>query len=255
MDTAEGDPPDGGGKNDDGNRNKTKKKEEFRYKTADTALYRLYFELRKDQTGMRLNRYSLGAKLRGMEVFKKHIIDMNQIGRNKIMVILNSFIKANQLMDIINKEEGVYEVYVPKHLVCISGVIAGIPTDITEEEIMNDIRSDAPVVGVYRLNRYEDGRKVPTTRISVTFCANMLPEKVWLFCCVSKIRPFIQKVVFCTRCLRYNHKATNCKGCSEKHEEEDEEENCQNQPKCLHCNQVSTKQEARSGTSIRCNKK
>ncbi len=118
MDTAEGDPPDGGGKNDDGNRNKTKKKKEFRYTTADTDPYQLYFELRKDQTGMRLNRYSLGAKLRGMEAFKKHIIDMKQIGRNKIMVILNSFIKANQLMDIINKEEGVYEAYVPMYIWC-----------------------------------------------------------------------------------------------------------------------------------------
>lgn len=238
---TEEDPPDGGGKYKERMMNE-QRKEEFKYTTADTAPYRLYFELRKEQAGVRINRYSLGAKLRGMEMFKRHIIDMKQIGRNKIMVIINSFVKANQLLDVVNNEDGMYRAYIPKHLVCISGVITGIPTDISEEEIMNDIESDVPVVGVYRLNRFENGTKVPTNRISVTFRASCLPDKVWLFCCVSKIKPFIQKVVFCMRCLRYNHKEANCKGarrcqrCSEKHDDEDEEEEvCHKRMKCLHC--------------------
>ncbi|XP_062702627.1 uncharacterized protein LOC134285589 [Aedes albopictus] len=208
----------------------------------------VYFELRggpqQGPQGGRINKFSLGSMLRELQGYKNHIFDMKQIGRNKIMVVFNSYIKANAIVEFINNENGMYTAYIPKHVVCISGVIAGIPNDITTEQIFTDLQSEVPVVDVYRLNRYVNGEKQPSNldsnRVSITFRASRLPERVRLFCCVSKIQPFVQKVVFCKKCLRYNHKAENCKGfrrcqtCSERHEEEPYD-NCQQQKKCLHC--------------------
>lgn len=170
---------------------------------------------------------------------------MKQIGRNKIMVIFNSYIRANSIVDHINNENSLYTAYIPKHVVCISGVIAGIPSDITTEQFQTDIQSEVPVVEVYRLNRYVNGEKQPSNRVSITFRASRLPDMVKLFCCVSKIQPFVQKVVFCKKCLRYNHKAENCKGfrrcqtCSERYEDGCYE-NCQQGCKCLHCKKTHT---------------
>lgn len=236
-----GDPPDTGGKNEEEKKdgNNSTQRPKIEYTIRDEAPYRVYFELRGGQQG-RINKFSLGSKLRGVQTYKNHIIDMKQIGRNKIMVVFNSYIRANSIVEDINNENGMYMAYIPKHVVCISGVITGIPCDITTEEILSDLQSDVPIVDVYRLNRYVDGHKQPSNRVSVTFRASRLPEKVRLFCCLSKVQPFVQKVVFCKKCLRYNHKAENCKSfqrcqtCGDRHEDENYE-HCQQRSKCLHC--------------------
>lgn len=236
--TGIGDPPDTGGKQEDGKQGTQRQK--FEYTIKDEAPYRVYFELRSGQQGVRINKFSLGSKLRGVQTYKNHIIDMKQIGRNKIMVVFNSYAKANSIVEHINNENGMYVAYIPKHVVCISGVITGIPCDITTDEIFADLQCEVPIVEVYRLNRYVNGIKEPSNRVSVTFRASRLPEKVRLFCCLSRIQPFVQKVVFCKKCLRYNHKSENCKSfrrcqtCGDRHDDENYE-NCQQRIKCLHC--------------------
>lgn len=244
--TGLGDPPDTGGKKEENNNDgkQITQRAKFEYTIKDEAPYRVYFELRSGQQG-RINKYSLGSKLRGVQMYKSHIIDMKQIGRNKIMVVFNSYFRANSVVEYINNEDGMYMAYIPKHVVCISGVITGIPSDITTEDMLMDIQSDVPIVDVYRLNRYVNGKKEPSNRVSVTFRASRLPEKVRLFCCLSKVQPFVQKVVFCKNCLRYNHKADNCKGfrrceiCGDRHED-DIYDNCQQRRKCLHCKKTHT---------------
>lgn len=240
MEGAE-DPPDYGGTDKQTDLGQQTERTKFEYVLTDMAPYRVYFELKSGNNGARINRYSLGSKLRSVETFKRHIVDMKQISRSKIMVVLNSYSKANLLVETINNENGIYTAYIPKHVVCISGVIAGIPTEITTEQIKADLECDVPVFDVYRLNRYEEGRKVPSTRVSITFRASLLPEKVRLFCCVTRVQPFVQKVVFCQRCLRFNHKADNCKGykrcqkCTERHDTEEEFEECSKKVRCLYC--------------------
>lgn len=235
------DAPDPGGTNEKMDSGQARERTKFEYTITDMAPYRVYFELTTGNSGNRINRYSLGSKLRSIETFKRHIVDMKQISRSKIMVMLNSYTKANLLVETINNENGLYTAYIPKHVVCISGVIAGIPTDISTEQIKADLECEVPVVDVYRLNRYEGDRKVPSTRVSITFRASLLPEKIRLFCCVTKVQPFVQKVVFCQRCLRFNHKANNCKGykrcerCTENHENEEEFKECQKAVRCLYC--------------------
>lgn len=235
-------PPDPGGKNGmETDANGAKQRETFEYTIKDSAPYRVMFVPRNGNKEVKINRYSLGSKIRGMETFKKHVVDMKISGRNKILVFLNSYQRANQLVEYINKEEGIYTAFIPKHLVCISGVIAGIPVDIPIEQIHDDLESDVPIVSVHRLTRYEDGNRVPSTRISITFRASQLPERVRLFCCVTKVKTFDQKVIYCTNCLRFNHRGNDCKGvrrcgrCTERHDSSEEFETCEQTVKCVHC--------------------
>lgn len=210
------------------------------YTMEDTGPYRIYFEpLTMEE---RINKFSVGSTLRKMEQYRRHIVDMKQVGRNKIMVYLNSYTKANSLVKEVQAGRiGRYRAYVPLHLVCVTGVIAGVPADINEKEIFEDLQCEVPIVSVRRLNRFVDGAPTPTNRVSIMFRSNVLPESVKLFCCSSRITPFVQKLVICENCLKFNHRANQCKGrkrcerCSMQHENPDQFRNCTNEAKCAFC--------------------
>lgn len=219
------------------------------YNRMDQGPYRLYFELRDTFNGVkRINKYSLGSKLRKMQDYKKFIDDMKQVGRNRIMVYVSSYVKANQLMEEMNQDKnGEYKAYVPVHLVCVTGIVAGIPADIPIEEIQDDIQCDVPIVSVRRMTRKEGLERVPINRVSIMFRAKTLPECVRLFCCNSHVKPFIQKLVVCSKCLRFNHYADNCKSsrrcgqCLTPHETEEEFNNCTKPVRCAHCKSTDHK--------------
>lgn len=221
--------------------NQQKQQENYTYTHQDSAPYRIYVELKKKDEARRINKFSLGSMIRGMNEYRRHVTDMKYVGNNKILVFVNSFLKANSLMELLNKEDTIYKAYVPRHLVTVTGVISGIPTEIKEEEIEADIESEYPVVGVRRLTRFVDGDRVQTTRVSITFRAHDLPKQVKIFCCRSSVRPFFQKVVICTKCLRFNHREQNCRGskrcskCTKQHETQDEFDNCKEEVKCASC--------------------
>lgn len=233
-------------KNGSGNGGATQKQQQRKapmnveYTTADSGPYRIYFEPLKE--GDRINKFSLGAELRRMDHYRRHIVEMKQVGRNKIMVYLNSYVKANSLVQEVQAEKnGKYRAYVPLHLVCVTGVIAGVPADIPIEEIEEDIACEVPIVSIRRLNRFVDGSPTPTNRISIRFRSNTLPERIRLFCCSSRVTPFVQKLVICENCLRFNHRAAYCKGrrrcerCSVQHETTEQFRSCANEAKCAFC--------------------
>lgn len=213
-------------------------RENYTYTCRDSPPYRVYMEL-KDRD-RKINKYSVGLMIRKHEEFRKYVTDMKYTGARRVMVYLNNYDKANQLLEALNVADSPYRAYVPRHLVAITGVISGIPEDITEEEILEGIDCEVPILGVRRLTRTSE--KIPTTRISVSFRANQLPDSVRLFCCKSAVRPFYQKVVICAKCLRFNHRENNCKGrrrcetCTEQHETNEEYANCQKKTRCANCN-------------------
>ncbi|XP_058821795.1 uncharacterized protein LOC131683653 [Topomyia yanbarensis] len=219
-------------------RKSTGNKENYLYTVQDDGPYRIYVE---SANAEKINKFSLGSVIRKMDKYRHHVIELKYLGRNKIIVFMNSYKKANLFVGDERVKECGYKAYIPRHLLCVTGVLAGIPTDISVEEIKQEIECDYQVVDVYRLNQFVEGRSRPTNRVSVTFRAKQLPEKVKLFCCTQRISPFIQKVLFCQKCHRFNHKTENCKGkrrcanCSEIHDEEESYKHCANDMKCLYC--------------------
>lgn len=225
-----------------GSNTPSKTKVNYQYQQTDQGPYRVMVELIDTQDGnIRINKLTLANVLRKMIAYKTHIMDMKNIGRNKVMVYLNNFQLANRLTNDENIKAKNYRAYIPRHLISVTGVIAGIPLDITEEDIMEDIICEYPVMQVYRMNRFVNGQKEPTQRMSITFRASKLPESIKIFHCSLRVRAFFKKAVLCLKCLRYNHKQENCKGkrrceqCSKMHEYDEEFQNCQNPQRCLHC--------------------
>lgn len=241
-------PPEGGthraqhNLNMDTTLNTPKPKINYQYERTDQGPYRVMVELIDTQNGtLRINKLTLANVLRKMIIYKAHILDMKNIGRNKVMVYLNNYQLANRLTSDEDMKAKNYRAYIPRHLISVTGVIAGVPLDITEEEVMEDIICEYPIMQVYRMNRFVNNQKEPTQRMSITFRAAKLPETIKIFHCSLRVRAFFKKAVLCLKCLRYNHKQENCKGtrrcqqCSRMHENDEEYQNCQKPQRCLHC--------------------
>lgn len=238
------DPP---GKPGASNKNETETAKEKRtyenmvYTYRDMAPYRVYVELRNRENDQKINKYMLGSAMLALNM-KTYVIDMKYVGKYKIIVFLNNFNKANELVHIINTKNVIYRAYVPKHLVSISGVVSGVEVDLEEEFIRQNMECEVPIMGVRRMTRYVPGEgKIPISRICVTFRSNELPKSVKLLCCVGSVQPFTPKVVVCDKCLRFGHRTENCRGaircskCSERHENAAQYSNCHNDAKCAHC--------------------
>lgn len=230
-----------------------RQKQNYQYESGDQGPFRVMVELVDTQNGnLKINKLSLACTLRRMPMYKTHVTEMKQVGRNKLMVYLNNYQIANRLTTDANLNEKNYRAYIPRHLVSVTGVIAGVPLDITEEEIADEMESEYPVMTVYRMNRHVNGKKEPTMRVSVTFRAAKLPEHVRIFCCSVGVRAFYRKSVLCYNCLRYNHLAANCKSkrrcnnCSKTHDKEEDFKECKQPVKCLYC------REAHKTTDVSC---
>lgn len=153
---------------------------------------------------------------------------------------MSSYQSANELQDYSMLKHYRYKAYIPRSFVTVSGVIAGVPVDMTIDEIEDNISSDVPILSINRLHRYEGKEKLETHKIGITFRANKLPSHVRIFCCINRVSPFVSKPVLCFNCLRYNHRADNCRSkkrcmnCTQQHEEVDGNI-CSFKTKCLYC--------------------
>ena len=214
-------------------------KVEIVYKAGDPSPFRIMIEGIEDDIRAaqkpRINCIQIGKDLKDIG-FKKSILDIMNLNRNKAVIYTDNYKIANE---IINNAmlKAKYKVTIPEYFLTISGVLSGIPINISEDEILENIKVPfMEVTKVQRLKRKENDELIDTWRVKVTFRANKLPFNVSLFSTITKVRPFFKKMSFCSNCLRYNHTAQFCRStkrcpnCTSL-----ECQGCESQPKCKFC--------------------
>lgn len=224
-----------------------KQKMNYTYNAKDQSPYRVMVEILDSNNGeLRINKLALAVTLHKMSAYKNNVVEVKQAGRNKMIVYLNNYEAANRLIDDDEFRRRNYRAYVPMHFISLSGVVAGVPLDVSIEELEESVCCEVPILGIRRLNTWIDGMPQPSQRISITFRASTLPRMVKMFRCTSKVRPFYKKSVLCMNCLRYSHRADNCRSkkrcvrCTMIHNEEEEFERCLEPVKCLYCRKDHT---------------
>lgn len=130
----------------------------------------------------------------------------------------------------------------------VTGVIYGVPTDITEEEIKEEIshvfdrdgnRSESIKITSVQRMRLKSG--APSRAVRLSFDTFSLPSKVILNHIELSISPFIPGIKQCYYCYRLHHKNSQCKAkmksCSKCYmPHSGKEEDCSKEPKCINCN-------------------
>ncbi|XP_055612866.1 uncharacterized protein LOC129759439 [Uranotaenia lowii] len=123
----------------------------------------------------------------------------------------------------------------------VEGVLFDHDTiDEDESFILEQLKSQG-VTKVRRIIKKIGEKRKNTPLLILTFQASKRPEYIFIGMIRSKIRPYYPSPMICFRCAEYGHGKNKCPTenpvclkCSKMHTLE-ENETCQNDPYCLHC--------------------
>lgn len=213
-----------------------------KYKTSDKGPYYVFVE-HKDKSVGKLFPVRVGYYLRLNNEYKKSILDIKTVGRNRVKVILNDFRSANDLInnELLTKNNLI--AYVPKFFTQKRGVIRMVDTFFSNEFLLNNIESSRKVVEIRRVEKKiidSDGieKFVKRQVVIVSFLGNEVPPFVRINGVNFPVEAYIQPVIQCHKCLRYGHVSKlcknddfHCKKCATIHKEGE----CDEQVRCIYC--------------------
>lgn len=153
---------------------------------------------------------------------------LKPINKYKVGIVFNM---ANNANVFLNNEKFHKNVNmtpsIPAAATEITGVLRGVPLELSNKSIFSLLASTSNVIQVRRLTTRvrvnEDFEYKPTGTVAVTFAATQLPQYVHLDSWRHEVSPFIPPVKQCLQCLRYGHIAKFCKNsvkcsiCTENH--------------------------------------
>lgn len=166
------------------------------------------------------------------------------LGKNKIEVIFETAKDANNFINSKVGENNEWDCYIPSHKVQTQGIIKGIDTEISEEDIKNDIQvyPQTTIKAVKRLlkkDKEDKNKLIPTTAIKITFEGTTLPEYAYIYHVKKSIELYIGDVIQCYNCFLFGHMSKHCNSkqtCCNCAEEGHTSADCKSpKPKCRNC--------------------
>lgn len=179
--------------------------------------------------GTVLNAVSFGRFLRKLSI--SDILDggVKRIGRNKISIEFATFNAANNFTANPHIKEN-YNSFVPNFNVCRLGVAKGIPKDLNDEEILEELSSSPNKIGVLRIRRLKFKRIIDgittwesSQSVVITFDGQILPDRVFIGYNSIPVDLYRYPTIQCYKCCRFGHTQTLCRSkprctkCGENH--------------------------------------
>ena len=182
------------------------------------------------------------------EIIEKcgHITEMKLVGSNLRITCSNEKQqeKALKIKEILKNE---VEATLPRskvlleerpHTPMVQGIVFGIPEDISEEELREEINAHT----VKRLVKKTSpgSQSIVTQTVVFSLTSDVLPDYVYIGMIRKKVTQYIPPPLRCFKCQRYGHKSTTCRSnasrcplCAQDHNIKD----CPNiaAPKCANC--------------------
>jgi hypothetical protein len=168
-------------------------------------------------------------------------VEIKHVGKHRNKLIFANRNEANTVLQSNVMESYNVKAYIPSQILYSTGVISGVPEDITMEELAAEVAKKHPVNGVERIRKYNRTTKEmdDTTSVKITLKQNHIPETIYAFYMRLEFRPFVYRPKICANCLRFGHSKVKCKSrqrCTNCGGEEHSFEECQAEQRCVHCN-------------------
>lgn len=178
--------------------------------------------------------------------FKHTILGITRLNKFKNRVEFQSGPEANRFVNDKHLHDLGYEAYIPLFINTKFGIIRDFPTEIDENEILNNevCISQFKIIKAERLKRVIKSNEgtaslQPTNSIKITFASQTLPNYIIIHSVKTEVIPYIPRPIICLSCLRYGHKASGCRSkrrCSSCMLEHDITVcTSSDPPKCAHC--------------------
>lgn len=90
------------------------------------------------------------------------------------------------------------------------GIIKNMDLDLSDEELLDNLRSDVEIMSIKRLNRRHEGKWVVSESVKLMFKGSSLPPYVYILGLRIRVEPYIYPVTQCSNCWRYGHTAKFC---------------------------------------------
>lgn len=150
--------------------------------------------------------------------------------------LANDFVRSIEV-----KEHGILA-FIPRYRTEKIGLIKGIPTDVSLEEIIYELESPCRILKANRLNRKTNKAEwVSSETLMVAFEGNTLPDYIKIFgLCKVKVHLYVERIKACQNCFKYGHNTETCrspKRCAICNQPALEDHSCalDETVKCLHC--------------------
>ncbi|KYN19123.1 hypothetical protein ALC57_08549 [Trachymyrmex cornetzi] len=159
--------------------------------------------------------YEVMMKRQVSRIISSGLCSIKKIGRGKIAVEMRNFYFANALASNKDLDKHGLFAFIPLHRTVRSGIIRGIPTSITDQDLRSDLRSTSKIIEIKRLNKRItiNGKTdfVPSTTVNLKFAGQSLSKHVTLYYDLHAVSPFIFRIKTCFNCYRIGHISKYCK--------------------------------------------
>lgn len=197
--------------------NKGRDDEQLKYDAEHGGPFVVYIDSKRtDQERKPINAITISNILKKFNL--EGIDDVVKVGYGRVKVSCRNAEVANRVCFDKRLNGKGYEPKILQHCLSKTGLIFDIPTDIPDEELLQDIKSPIPIMKIIRAERRDRENKemkIPTRRIKVFFKNQSLPNHICYAYTRIEVKPFIP-LAQCYRCFRNNHFAQNCKERQEK---------------------------------------
>jgi len=213
------------------------------YADEDSGPYIVLVEsAKKDQLIGKLHIMGVGRRLWKAKVMG--LQKTERAGENRVKLSFYSGKDANMFLEHPLLLSESWKAYIPLSRIQKKGIIFGVDPQETEEDIMDGIVSERPVVKVRRITKFANGARSNTNVVEITFLGQHLPNSVRIYTVPYKVKLSVPTPFMCDNCYRFGHRAAQCrsdarcKNCSTPYKSDNMPEACKEakcQRQCGHC--------------------
>lgn len=89
--------------------------------------------------------------------------------------------------------------------------IIKVPTELTEEQLLKELKSEVEIIGVKRFLRKMDGMLVPTPTVLLTFLSSTPPDHTIYDHIWFEVKKYVRPIQQCYTCYKFGHSKNSCK--------------------------------------------
>lgn len=191
-----------------------------RYSNLDKAPFIVHVSrIDTENTGSTLHHVKFGLFLLKNNIRNILPDGIKRLGRNRVAVEFKSPEDANAFLSNPILEDNKYHAVIPQFNVTRMGLVRGVPSDWSDEEVMAYVGVPSgcgEVLKVRRMNRRvtnDEGRTEwkPSQTVVLTFDGQILPKHI--FCCYTalEVETYTYPTIQCYNCCRFGHTQTQCR--------------------------------------------